>query len=287
MASQQLDHFSADQLATWRRLQAQVYGVLADVADTLRAGDSERTVARRLHRALKAIGAQSYFHVPVALFGDRTAYPGNFGQLEALPTDRMLADGDAVILDAAPLLQGYIVDCSYAAPRPGVELGEFDELLRQLRALILERAKARANMREVAREVDQRIRDAGFENCHRKHIGKVLGHRATYTPHPRLARRRVWGLSPLPAWYFLVSSLRASRGRPELTPNWNHTRQSDTPMQPGLWAVEPHLGRGAVGAKFEELLVVTADDAWWLADSAADGVLPHHQRWERLAATPH
>lgn len=280
MPAQQLDHFSAEQLGLWRTLQARVYGVLADVADTLRAGDSERIVARRIHRALMAAGARSYFHVPVALFGDRTAYPGDFGALEALPTGRVLADGDAVILDAAPLMEGYIVDCSYAVQRPGVDLRDMDHLLQDLRALILERARARANMRDVAREVDQRIRDAGFENCHRKHIGAVLGHRATYTPHPRWARRRVWGLSPLPAWYFLVSSLRASRGRPDLTPNWNHSRQSNTPMQPGLWAVEPHLGRGAVGAKFEELLVVTDDNAWWLAD----GELPHHQRWRAQAA---
>jgi len=34
-----------------------------------------------------------------------------------------------------------------------------------------------------------------------------------------------------------------------------------------------------VGAKFEELLVVTDDDAFWLDDD-----LPHVRRWSRLAA---
>jgi len=41
-----------------------------------------------------------------------------------------------------------------------------------------------------------------------------------------------------------------------------------------VWAVEPHIGRDGVGAKFEELMVVTADDAYWLDDD-----LPHVRRW--------
>jgi hypothetical protein len=49
---------------------------------------------------------------------------------------------------------------------------------------------------------------------------------------------------------------------------------------PGLWAVEPHLGFRGVGAKFEELLVITDDDAYWLDDE-----LPHVQRWTQRRAT--
>ena len=43
---------------------------------------------------------------------------------------------------------------------------------------------------------------------------------------------------------------------------------------PGLWAVEPHLGFRDVGAKWEELLVVTDTDAFWLDDD-----VPHVRRW--------
>ena len=42
----------------------------------------------------------------------------------------------------------------------------------------------------------------------------------------------------------------------------------------GLWAIEPHLGFRGVGVKFEELLVVIEDDAYWLDDD-----LPHVRRW--------
>ena len=61
---------------------------------------------------------------------------------------------------------------------------------------------------------------------------------------------------------------------------------SDHPPQPGLWAVEPHLGFRGTGAKFEEILVVTdskdpEQSAFWLDDD-----LPHVRRWaeERVTA---
>ena len=50
---------------------------------------------------------------------------------------------------------------------------------------------------------------------------------------------------------------------------------------PGLWAVEPHIGFRDVGVKFEELLVVTEDDAFWLDDD-----LPHVRRWQEQNRTP-
>jgi hypothetical protein len=46
-----------------------------------------------------------------------------------------------------------------------------------------------------------------------------------------------------------------------------------------MWAVEPHLGWRGVGAKFEELLVVTGDDAYWLDDD-----LPHVRRGRKEEA---
>ena len=46
------------------------------------------------------------------------------------------------------------------------------------------------------------------------------------------------------------------------------------PPHRGIWALEPHIGRDGVGVKFEELLVVTEDDAYWLDDH-----LLHAQRW--------
>lgn len=40
----------------------------------------------------------------------------------------------------------------------------------------------------------------------------------------------------------------------------------------GLWAIEPHIGAQGFGAKFEELLVVEPDRAFWLDDD-----VPHRR----------
>lgn len=276
----QYQDFNAGQLARFKLLQRSAYATLEDIAVTLRAGESEREVAKRMRRAFAAQGVRSYFHVPVALFGERTAYPGTFGQFEALPTERRLQDGDAVILDAAPVFEGSMTDVSLSVPRAGGEndFKKADVLLRDLRGLILARTRERqASMREIAREVDGVITGRGFANCHRKHIGRVLAHRMAQAGPAWLARRRLWGLSPLPVGWFFWRSFRSMRGDPTLTPNWNHTRQSDCLPQPGLWAMEPHVGLGRLGLKFEEILVVTPHDAYYLDDD-----LPHHRRWAAL-----
>ncbi len=274
-------NFSHAQLQRFTELQQQVYATLVEVSLSLQADETEKAVAHRIHEAFKSrFQLDSYFHVPVALFGERTGYPGDFGQLEALPTERTLKKGEPAILDAAPIIEGYTIDCSYAVPplARGKALKAFkdgDALLQQLRTLILQRAQEHANMRNIAREVDAAITAAGFENCHRKHIGKVLGHRVTYVPNAWMARRRLWGLNAVAAVWFGSTSFQASRGQPQATPNWNHTRQSDVAMQPGLWAVEPHIARDGVGLKFEEMLLVGDDTVRFLSDA-----LPHTLRWQ-------
>ena len=268
--------FTPAELDKFRDYQRASYATLEAVARTLRAGETEKDVARRMRKHFHEQGVHHYFHVPVALFGTRTAYPGDFGQFEALPTDRKLEPGMPVILDAAPIYHGYTVDTSYATSfgdNPRVR--ELTAALQPLRELIFRRVRERASFRAIAREVDGEIAKLGYENCHRKHIAFVLGHRVTQVPDTWLQRRRVWGLGvPQVAW-FVGKTFGAQRFGGDESPNWNHTRSSDHPPTPGLWAVEPHLGKDGVGAKFEEILVITEDDAYWLDD----GALPHHKNW--------
>jgi Xaa-Pro aminopeptidase len=272
-------NFTDAELDRFREYQRASYAVLERVARSLREGETEKEVTRRIRKRFHEQGVHHYFHVPVALFGARTAYPGDFGQLEALPTDQKLERGMPVILDAAPVYRGYTVDTSYSTSfgdNPRVR--ELLAALRPLRELILARVRERATFRAIAREVDDEIKRLGYENCHKKHIAFVLGHRVTQVPDSWWHRRRIWGLGVPQAWYFISRTLGASRGHgplPHGSPNWNHTRSSDHAPTPGLWAVEPHLGKDGVGAKFEEILVITEDDAYWLDD---DG-LPHHRAW--------
>jgi len=267
--------FAPADLQRFAHWQREAFAALESVAATLREGETERAVARRIRHAMKAAGAQNWFHVPVALFGERTAYPGDFGAFEALPTERVLRPGDAVILDAAPIFEGFTVDTSLSLRfGPGGVPAALDAALAEARASVLEGVRSGLTMRQIARDVDARIAGRGLRNCHRLHIGKVLGHRVTKETRALLRRRSVWGLAPRQVGWFLLRSARSARGKPELSPNWNHTRQSDCPAPDGLWAIEPHVALDGFGAKFEELLVVQDGQAYYLDDA-----LPHRRRW--------
>ena len=273
--------FTKGELAAFREYQRKSYAVLAEVAADLSPGDTEKDAARRVRKRFHEQGVHHYFHVPVALFGDRTAYPGDFGQLEALSTDRRYERGMPVILDAAPVYAGYTVDTSHAHFANNAAQRALMPDLKALRDLILTRVRERVlTFRAIVREVDEWIRARGYANCHRKHIAAVLGHRVTQVPDSWLHRRRIWGLGLPQAAYFVHRTIAAQNfGRPG-SPNWNHTRASDHPPAPGLWAVEPHIAKDGIGAKFEEILVITEDDAFWLDETG----LPHHAFWRTRQA---
>lgn len=269
--------FDAQELERFKAFQRASYEVLVETAGSLAPGDTEKAVARRIRKRFHEHGVHHYFHVPVALFGSRTAYPGRFGTLEALATEQLLEDGMPVILDAAPVYQGHTVDTSYAFAfgKENPLQRELVLALRPLRDLILARVREQRSFRAIAHEVDDEIRALGYENCHRKHIGAVLAHRVTLVADRWINRRRIWGLGAQQVGWFLAKSFAAERWGGDGSPNWNHRCSSDHPPTPGLWAVEPHLGCRGVGAKFEEILVVTDRDAYWLDDAG----LPHHAVW--------
>ncbi len=277
----QYKSFSDAELAQFKKLQRQCFATLVAVGKTLKAGMTEREVAYALRQSFREQGVRSYFHVPVALFGDRTAYPGDFGQFEALATDRVLEPGMAVILDAAPIYKGYLVDTSM--PFAFGDNSLMDDLTRKLepfRSYILEQVRAEVSFRDIERSVDSMIRDLGAENCHRKHIGLVMGHRVmkiSWRPWNHLEYKLM--AVPQISWFFWKSFL-AQKGWQNDSPNWNHTRTSDHPPSEGLWAVEPHFAIDGVGTKFEEIMVITDSDAYWLDDD-----LPHNQVWAGAKST--
>ncbi|MGI8754500.1 MAG: M24 family metallopeptidase, partial [Acidimicrobiales bacterium] len=71
---------------------------------------TERDVTRWAMKAYRSEGADRFFHLPVALFGPRTTLPDPWDTPAFWPTDRVAEVGDAVILDASPILDGYVVD---------------------------------------------------------------------------------------------------------------------------------------------------------------------------------
>ena len=86
-------NYSEAELKKFKQFQKQSYDTLEQIKSQLKVGMSEITVARMIRKSFHQQGVHSYFHVPVVMFGDWTGYPGDFGQLEALSTERKLEDG--------------------------------------------------------------------------------------------------------------------------------------------------------------------------------------------------
>jgi hypothetical protein len=138
------------------------------------------------------------------------------------------------------------------------------------RRLILERVRARQTLADIYRAVDALAAQQGLQNRHRAYPFSVLAHRLTPpTPGTFGAMALGFGTRSVRAIAAsLIDGLRAG-----WSPLWSDARRSEHPPVPGFWAVEPHLARLGVGAKFEEILVVTQDDAYWLSDD-----VPHVRR---------
>ncbi|MEV6106629.1 M24 family metallopeptidase [Streptomyces sp. NPDC051940] len=271
--------FDERDLDRFRELQQLAYRCAQSVADWLEPGVTERQAAARLRRELVAEGVEDFFHVPFAWFGDRTAFRHFRTPLQFFATGRRLTEGMSYVLDCAPVVDGYTADIGYGGvvgPHPVWERIAADLL--DYRELILRLVRERRTLDEVYAAVDAKITEHGYDNRHQVYPGRVIGHQVT-----RMRARR------LPAgvnlFGFGVRTLQ-TLGRELIheriagrSPLWADGRASRHAPTPGLWAVEPHVGFRDVGLKFEELLVVTEDDAYWLDDD-----LPHVRRGLELRA---
>jgi Xaa-Pro aminopeptidase len=259
-------------LEAFRAVQQLAYRCAEDVATSLEPGVTEREVCERMKRYLVEHEVDDWFHLPFAWFGDRTAFRGFKVPVQFLPTKRRLEEGMPFILDCAPVVKGATADIGYAGAIGGN--ATLDLMLDDLaahRALILELVRARRTFAEIYAEVDALAARQGFENRHRKYPGRVLAHEVRpLSPRRGHGRAGPFGLRHLRS---LGRGLAVGQAQ-GWSPLWNGGHRSEHAPHPGLWAVEPHLGFRDVGAKFEELLVITDDDAYWLDDD-----LPHVRRW--------
>ncbi|HEY6396279.1 MAG TPA: M24 family metallopeptidase [Solirubrobacteraceae bacterium] len=267
--------FNDLQLEQFRRWQAVSFEVLGEVAARLTPGVTERDATRWAMKAYRREGADRFFHLPVALFGERTALPEPWNTQSFWPTGRVLESGDPVVLDASPIFDGYVVDTSIScSPEPSAEhdAAMVDDLA--YRVTILDAVRAGATFGEIARAVDTDLTRRGDRNCHRLHPEAVLGHRVVRITDPSGAPPPdPSGFDPTVLGWF-IREIAAAQDRGVPSPTWSDRPTSDHRPAPGLWAVEPHLGRGDIGVKWEELLVVEDHDAYWLDDNVPHRRLP-------------
>jgi Xaa-Pro aminopeptidase len=244
--------------------QARTRAVVHDVAEGLREGDTERSVAERIEGALERSGVRCWLHTPYAWFGERTRFAGfHDWEPDALPTDRRLEPGEPFILDAAPFVDGHPADYAFSGVLDGSDDGhrKLCEALAVVKARMVGWARAATTGKALFDAVGAAAREAGLEAVHPQYPGAVLGHRFDALPRwlqrlPRIG----WGFQlPLVAGYGLALFRHRLTGAPY--PLLNHVA-AEAPR--GVFAVEPHLASGSVGAKFESILVVDGDETRWL-----------------------
>jgi Xaa-Pro aminopeptidase len=261
--------FTDAELAQFRRWQSTSYAVLTEVAGQLTEGSTERDATRLAMRAFRREGADRFFHLPVALFGERTALPDPWSTASFWPTTRALAVGDPVILDASPTFEGFVVDTSvslsFGAPSPDHVSAMADNV--RHRSGILEAVRAGATFQEIAVAVDSRLREEGYENRHALHPEAVLGHRVVrFTELESVPPVDPSGFDTYLLDWFVAGIGEASR-HGSVPPTWNDRPVCHHRPAPGLWAVEPHIARRSIGVKWEEILVITDNEAYWLSDA--------------------
>lgn len=251
--------WTEEDLAGHREAQRLAYQCATDIAAQIRVGLSEKRVAALMDTYLQDCGVKTFFHRSFAWFGERSAFEGFKSYFDFLPQDRELKEGEVVILDVAPIVKGYTADIGYTfSLTPNPQLEKAQAFLLSLRQSIPKLFLSAQNVAQIYSEVDLAITRQGYQNRHSFYPGEVLGHRVhkcTLPFAPGLLRP-----FSLQAYLDLFS-----RGLfPELLgPHHQGDRR-------GLWAIEPHLGCQGFGAKFEEILVVTGERAYWL-----DEEVPH------------
>jgi len=285
------EFYSETDLSNFRECQSLAYDAVAAVEKRLQAGQTEKEAAQMIDEEIKARGMHRYFHAPFAWFGERTAFhgierpfdtrqfptkllPPHFG-LEFMPKDNRLEDGMCVILDVAPIFNDCSADVGYAfAFGENAKVEKALDDLEVFRPLILSGVCKEKTMAQIYEEVSEALADMGYKNCHAIYPQGVLGHKVGKIPTRFFPR--------IPIMRFEVSTFAYLLGE-ELTrlinPWDNHTAlwhaDARVSADPGLWALEPHIGAEEFGVKWEEILVITDNNAYYLDDH-----LPHSKRWE-------
>jgi len=273
------ENFTAEELKQFREVQTLAYACATNVAERLEEGMTEKEVVQLMDAYMRSQGVTTYFHQPFAWFGDRTAFSGWWTPLHFFPTSRRLEEGMPVILDVAPVVNGVSADIGYAVPFGSNPIQE--QLIQDLacfRTLILEEVQKETTFQKIYQKVDILIKELGYENCHQKYPQQVLAHRVGIVKENRMAKPILFGFG-VQQLNTLVKEVGHTFLQRRPSPFWNGRNLSNHPPAPGIWAVEPHIGFKGAGAKWEELLVISENDAFWL-----DEKVPHVLRWQRNSA---
>jgi Xaa-Pro aminopeptidase len=163
----------ADELELIARAQGFTDEVFERVAlnGGLRAGITERRLAREMETAMLDAGADDRSFDPIVAFGEHAAEPHHH------PTDRELTTGDVVKLDFGALADGYHSDMTRT-----IAFGEPDHRLREIRDVVaaahqagIEAVRPGASTVEVDAAARTIVADAGYGDAFPHGLGHGVG----------------------------------------------------------------------------------------------------------------
>lgn len=231
---------------------------VAQCAADAQEGWSEKDLCAHLDQILKDLGVSSYFHYPFAWVDERTSFQNIRFYWQYKPrSDFYLKPNSIAILDVAPIYNHVSSDIGYTfSLSENSDLIKAKNFLNKLRVDILDLFKAEEDVRNIWKHVSNQIQVQGYQVTHKRYPFQVLGHRLF--EH----KESIWDQNQLLAFgYQAYHSLLKKGVKSELispyfkNPKW------------GVWAIEPHIGTPKFGAKFEEILVVTPENTYWLDEA--------------------
>jgi len=181
---------SPDELAKIRAAVQMNEEVFQEIYQQLKPGLSERQVALRIESLMREKGAERPSFETIVASGPNGALP------HAVPGDRLLREGEPIVIDMGLVLDGYCSDMTRT-----VVLGRMDEITRERFQLVrqaqlagMAAVKAGATGREVDRAARQVIAAAGYGPA----FGHSLGHGVGLAVHesPSLSMRYNRKLQP-------------------------------------------------------------------------------------------
>lgn len=264
----------------FKTVQRLAYACAKTIGDEIQEGWTEEQAAKLMDTYLRDCGVKSFFHRSVAWFGDRSGFLRFKHDREFDAGPRRYKEGDAAILDTAPIYKGFVGDIGYSfikgQGRDNTELLKMNKDLIELRELIPLWFSSSASPATIWNQVDEYLSAHGYVNAHAKYPFSVLGHKVYKLPFSISEQVPTFKKLAAPLGIYGVFGLDT------FASFISHGFFTEL-LSPGLvgdktgfWAIEPHFalerpdGTG-FGSKFEEILVVEpSGKAYWL-----DNEVPH------------
>ena len=164
--------------------------VFKEIYRNLVPGQTEREVASAIESAMMRKGAEGVAFPSIVAAGPNAAVP------HAVPTDRVIKEGETVIIDMGLKLNGYCSDMTRTVVlgKPDKRIKEIIRLTRKAQQAALKTIRAGILARDADRAARKIITDAGFG----RNFGHGLGHGVGLAVHesPSLNRKRRIKLQP-------------------------------------------------------------------------------------------